>query len=124
MLGIEPLSFARALHHGYSFPFLSSPSLCSYLSSLQIHPFCLPSEKSRPPRNIKETGITSYERTRHMPSHQGGTKQPSLKKGVPRAGKRARDTPLPATTAQLGIPQENAGLICKNCASSPALKKL
>jgi hypothetical protein len=39
-----------------------------------------------------ENSITIYDETSHKPPYQGWAKQPRKRKGVPKAGKRIRET--------------------------------
>jgi hypothetical protein len=70
---------------------LSQYPLHSHLDPLFLH---FPSEKSRPPRVSKKNGITRCNNTGHKPSYEVWARQPSRKKGVPKARERVRYTPI------------------------------
>lgn len=53
----------------------------------------IPSEKSGLPRVINQTLHKKSSKARHIPSHQGWTRQSSRTKGVPQVGERVRDSP-------------------------------
>lgn len=59
-------------------------------------------KKAGLPATTNKCYIASYDKTRHIPSHPGGIRQLSERKGVLQAGQRARPM-LPL----LGIPQEH-----------------
>jgi hypothetical protein len=104
-----------------------SPPSTSH-SSLHIprhpDPFLLhfTSEKGRPRRDINWMCITSYNKTKHKPSYQGWTGQPSRRRRVPRAVKRVKDNPSPWFPL-LGLPRERQATqpwcMCRGHKSDP-----
>ena len=72
-------------------------------------PFYLPSEKSRPPRDINRTQLNKLKKTEHIPSHQGWTKHPGGKKRAPPRSKRELGTaPAPTVRVSTGTPSCSA----------------
>lgn len=69
-------------------------------SSLPQNHLCLPSEKNRKdslPWTSTKPSITNYNNTRHTPSHQGWTRQPSRKERSHKQTKESEIAP-PAPT--------------------------
>lgn len=88
------LSFFLFSVHLNWFPLPLSFPLSSHLSSLPDPPVRpSPPEKSRPPRISTEHDIARYKKTKYKCLHQGWARQPSRNKRIPRADKRARDSP-------------------------------
>ena len=97
--------FSHILHPDLSFPFSKSLLPTSTLPKIHCSSLSL-QKRAGLPGISTEHGITGYNNTRHNPSYQVWTKQINRRKGVPRAGKRVRDSP------------------CSHCQKSPKSTKL
>lgn len=64
-------------------------------------PLCLLSEKSMPLGTLIKHCISSYNKSRHVPSHQCWMKRSRMRKRIPQAGNRIRDRPLPSLSPSL-----------------------
>lgn len=100
---------------------ISSSSPTFTIPLPQVHSFSFsPSEKYRPPRNINQTQITSYNKTTHIPSHiKAGEGNPIGGKGPPNRQKSQRQFLIPL----LGISQKTKlhnHNICRGLRSDPS----
>ena len=86
------------------FPHSSQHPLPSIADAL----FCFSSEK-KANFPVMSTGhsVTRCNKTRHKPSYQGWTRQPSRRKRVPRVGKKVRDTCTPTVRSTKKNPKLN-----------------
>lgn len=73
------------------------------LPTPQIHSSSIPFRKEQVFQGY-QPGLTSYSKTKHRPLYQGWIRPLSRRKRVPRAGKRARDTPTPTVRSPTGTP--------------------
>jgi hypothetical protein len=91
--------FISHILHSEQFPLLALPEV----SPLSSPPHPLPTLPSLKKEYISQGHQTSYNKSRHIPSHQGWTRQPSRKNRVLRSSPKGQRQPL---LPLLGILQE------------------
>lgn len=94
------LFVSKILYPECSFPSVSSPkslAICPLSLASTPHLY-LPSEKIRPLWTPRKYGITTYNKTRHIFSHQGWIRQLRRRKRVSKTDQGVEDIPISLLT--------------------------
>jgi hypothetical protein len=86
---------------------LPSPESLPHTSSPTPDPNAFPQTRAGLPRISTKHGVTSYNKTRHILSHQGWTRQPSRRNSVSKVGK-SQGSPTPSVRNLTRTPSYSA----------------